>query len=253
VIGANGGYSLVYMYTHMMRPVLNQVDLAAIELPGGGVIYDANVADRAELIYPRKHVVGGSFEYTIDSPVASTLRFEGAVETNRTFSPNTNQQGDNETDASKITYERITKPVVNYALVFQRPTMIRWLNPTQNFLLVAQFMHTAITNVDEAEDSKWVQLIGYNDWRIQKHSYTIVAHARTTYFHGLFSPRLTGVWMVNPYYGDSGFVSLDLGFRIGPHYRVNVMATDFVGKNAYRDIGLFRDRDELHASLTMLF
>jgi hypothetical protein len=59
--------------------------------------------------------------------------------------------------------------------------------------------------------------------------------------------------MPNPYYQDSGFVSVDLGFRIGPHYRVNVMVTDFVGKDPYRDLGLWRDRDEVHASLTVLF
>jgi hypothetical protein len=51
----------------------------------------------------------------------------------------------------------------------------------------------------------------------------------------------------------SGFVSFDVGFRVGPHYRFNVTVTDFFGGNPYRDIGLFRDRDEVHASATVLF
>jgi hypothetical protein len=31
------------------------------------------------------------------------------------------------------------------------------------------------------------------------------------------------------------------------------VATDFIGKDPYRDMGLFRDRDELAANLTVLF
>jgi hypothetical protein len=40
---------------------------------------------------------------------------------------------------------------------------------------------------------------------------------------------------------------------MGPHYRLNIVATDFVGKDPYRDLGLFRDRDEVAANLTLLF
>jgi hypothetical protein len=70
---------------------------------------------------------------------------------------------------------------------------------------------------------------------------------------GLIVPRLTGAYLINPYYEDSGFISFDVGFRIGPHYRVNVTVSDFFGGNPYRDLGFFRDRDELHASATVLF
>lgn len=252
VLGTNGGYSLVYFYTHMMRPVLTDVNLELRDPENPEFGYDESTARVVDLVFPRKHVVGGSFEWTIDSPVATTFRFEGAAELSRTFAPNTNKGGDNETDPSKIIFRGRKKPVLNYALVLQRPTMIRFLNPTQNFLLVAQFMHTYIHDVDPIQDDDLVQLIQYNDWRIQKNSYTLVAFARTTYAHGLFTPKLVGVWMANPDYKDSGFVHLDLGFRFGPHYRLNIQITDFVGRNAYRDIGLFRDRDEVAASFTVL-
>jgi hypothetical protein len=252
-LGDHASYSLVYMYTHMQSPVLQRAYQSPERLPDGTPIpgaYSSQVADRAFFTFPRQHIAGGSLEYVFDSPLGLTARFESSVEPNRTYSQRTDTAGASAN--GQIVYTPRTKPVYNYALVIQRPTMIRWLNPTQNFLLVGQFMHTHVFNVDDVKDNDLVQAIGYNDWRVQKNAYTLVFYATTNYFHGLFTPRLTGVYVPNPYYQDSGMVSLDLGFRIGPHYRVNVMATDFVGKNPYRDLGMFRDRDEIHASLTVL-
>jgi hypothetical protein len=110
-----------------------------------------------------------------------------------------------------------------------------------------------VFDVDKVKDNDLVQVIGYNNWQIQPHSFTAVFYATTQYLHGLITPRLTGVYIPNLYYKDSGFISFDVGFRIGPHYRVNVTVTDFLGNNPYRDLGLFRDRDEVHASATVLF
>ncbi|MET0284347.1 MAG: DUF1302 family protein [Polyangiales bacterium] len=252
--GDHASYSLVYFYTHMQSPVLQRANYLQRVTSDGVPIpdnYDSNYAQSAEFSFPRQHIVGGSFEYVLDDPFGMTLRFEGAFEPNRTYSQRTDTSGLGQIDG--ISYEPRTKPVVNYALVIQRPTMIRFLNPTQNFLLVAQFMHTAVTDLDRVRDSDLVQVVGYNDWRINKNSYTLVFFATTNYMRGIITPRLTAVYMPSPYYKDSGFVSLDVGFRIGPHYRLNVTVTDFVGKNPYRDLGFFRDRDEVHGSLTVLF
>ena len=144
---------------------------------------------------------------------------------------------------------------VNYAVMLQRPTMIRFLNPTQNFLLVGQFMHSFIPahDMNSEEGQKWVQAPTFNLWQLQKHTYRVVGLARTSYMHGLISLEMMGVYMPNPYAKDSGFYTVDVGFRLGPHYRVNVTVTDFVGKDPYRDIGLYRDRDEIAANLTVLF
>lgn len=252
--GDHASYSLVYFYTHMQTPVLQRANYLQ-RLDGQGVPipndYDSNYAQSAEFTFPRQHVVGGSFEYVLDDPFGMTLRFEGAVEPNRTYSQRTDTAGYGEVDG--ISYRPRTKPVVNYAVVLQRPTMIRFLNPTQNFLLVAQFMHTTVANLDNVRDSDLVQVVGYNDWRINKNSYTLVFFATTNYLNGRITPRITGVYMPSPYYKDSGFVSIDVGYRIGPHYRLNVTVTDFVGKNPYRDLGFWRDRDEVHGSLTVLF
>jgi hypothetical protein len=83
----------------------------------------------------------------------------------------------------------------------------------------------------------------------------VVGAARTNYLNGRITLGLTGVVIPNIYaeLGHSGFYSIDVGFRFGPHYRLNITATDFVGKDPYRDIGLYRDRDELHAAFSVLF
>ncbi len=255
-LDANSSYSLVYMYTHMMTPVLDRVHLEPSVMadnvtPTG--LYDDSLARSADLVFKRQHIMGLSFEYAIPSPVAMTVRFEGAYEPNRTFSQRTDIRGDSAIIPGQIVYSPRAKKVVNYAIVLQRHTMIRWLNPVQNFLLVAQLQHTAVLGVDDIDDNDLLQVIGLNDWMVQKHSLTAVFYATTQYLNGLITPRLTGVYVPNLYYKDSGFISFDVGFRIGPHYRVNVTVTDFLGKNPYRDIGLWRDRDEVHASATVLF
>jgi hypothetical protein len=246
-LGSDANYSLVYLYTHMQTPVLQRAELS---LSSDGIV-NPSVADRTLFIFPRQHVAGLSFEYAFPSPIGATLRFEGAYEPNRRFSARSDSEG--QLVDSVVNFPTRSKHVLNYAIVLQRPTMIRWLNPTQNFQLVAQFQHTAVLNVDPVKDGGFVHVVGYNDWRIQKHAYTLAFFATTQYLRGLIVPRLTGAYLINPYYEDSGFISFDVGFRIGPHYRVNVTVSDFFGGNPYRDLGFFRDRDELHASATVLF
>jgi hypothetical protein len=255
-LDANSSYSFVYMYTHMPTPVLDHAELSprymadnVTPIPGQ---FDNSLVDRAVLVFPRQHIAGLSFEYAIPSPIATTIRFEGAFEPNRTFAQRTDTAGTT-LPTGIVQYAPRAKKVINYAVVVQRHTMIRWLNPVQNFLLVAQLQHTAVLDVDPLADGDLVQVIGYNNWQIQPHSLTAVFYATTQYLNGLITPRLTGVYIPNFYYKDSGFISFDVGFRIGPHYRVNVTVTDFLGKDPYRDIGLFRDRDEVHASATVLF
>jgi hypothetical protein len=246
-VGSNFTYSLVYMYTHMQTPVVQRAELALTE--NGAP--NPTVADRAVFTFPRQHIAGLSLEYTFPSPVAATLRFEGAYEPNRSYSARTDTDG-NLVDGVMY-FPSATKHVLNYALVLQRPTMIRWLNPTQNFLMAAQFQHTTVLDLDEVKDGGLVQVLGYNDWRVQKNAFTTSVLASTQYLRGLITPRVIAAYVINPYYEDSGFISFDVGFRIGPHYRVNVTVTDFIAKNAYRDLGLFRDRDEIHVSATALF
>jgi hypothetical protein len=244
-IGANFTYSLVYMYTHMSTPVIRRVDLAR----SASGAFVSTVAERAQFEFPRQHIAGLSLEYAFPSPVATTLRMEAAYEPNRSYSVRTDLEANGVNGV--ITFPAPQKHVLNYALVVQRPTMIRWLNPTQNFMLVAQFQHTTAFGLDPAQNL--VQVIGYNDWAAQKNAFTVSGMATTQYLRGLIIPRLIAAYVINPYYEDSGFISFDVGFRVGPHYRFNVTVTDFIAKNAYRDLGLFRDRDEVHASATVLF
>jgi hypothetical protein len=246
-LGANANYSLVYMYTHMQNPVITRAELART----AEGIPRPSLADRAVLEFPRQHIAGLSFEYAFPSPIAATLRFEGAYEPNRSYSARTDIEA-SAVDGVLI-FPTQQKHVLNYALVVQRPSFIRWLNPTQSFQFALQFQHTTVLDFDQTKDANFVQVLGYNDWPMQKNAYTLAFFSSTQYLRGLITPRLIAAYVINPYYEDSGFISFDVGFRIGPHYRINVTVTDFIAKNAYRDLGLFRDRDEVHASATVLF
>jgi hypothetical protein len=267
-LGESLTYSLVYVYTHMQTPVLQRAYMLQDGVTDDGVpIYSALTSERAVLNFPRAHVAGLSAEYTFPSPLGLTLRFEGAFEPNRTYSNNTENSVAVMNGVQEMSPR--SKKVANYAFVVQRPTMIRWLNPVQHFLLAAQFQHTHVFDVDDLRDHDLVAAIGYNDWRIPQNSYVVSGMASTQYLRGLITPRVIGAVMINPDYKDdvpdpstreyelnqhiaSGFVSFDVGFRVGPHYRFNLTITDFFSKHPYRDFGLFRDRDEIHASMTVL-
>ena len=69
---------------------------------------------------------------------------------------------------------------------------------------------------------------------------TQATSAKTNYLNGKMTLGLTGAWIPDPYAQDSGFYSIDVGFRFGPHYRLNITATDFIGKDPYRNLGLYR-------------
>lgn len=263
-LGSQTNYSLVYLYTHQFTPpVPTDGYYAAITRqvldPTTGLMTDASSPDstvtrEVVLAFPRQHIAGFSLERNLTS-LASVFRLEAAIEPNRTFSGRTDQPRQDLDDPYHMAFLRKQMLAVNYALVLQRPTMIRFLNPTQNFLLVAQFFHSVLPtlDMDSPEGRRLVQLVGFNQWPLQKHSYRVAGIARTTYLHGFISLNLMGVYMPNPYAKDSGFYSVDVGFRLGSQYRLNLVITDFIGKDPYRDLGLYRDRDEVLANLTVLF
>jgi hypothetical protein len=251
-IGNSATYSLVYMYTHQLSPPVplyfDQKELS----PG---VFDPNELEQLVLVFPRQHIAGGSFDYTFESPLGLVARLEAAVEPDRTYplrSDVTSATGEQyaDEDVSGRYYFRPKKEVaVSYAVVLMRPTMFRFLNPTQNFLLVAQLMHTYVPTLDEQEDRSLIEVPGYNDFAALQHQFRLVGQISTNYLHGLITPKLTLVFIPD----NSGFYSLDLAFRLGESYRASVTVTDFVGGNPYEALGLFRDRDEVNLAFTALF
>lgn len=260
-VGDNTNYSLVYLYTHQFSPPIPDYGFYAekvdqsVDLDTGAIVTEvspnSNVTREIVLKFPRQHIAGFSIEQSIPA-LATIARLEAAFEPNRTFPGRTDKPN---ITGYRLDFVREKMLAVNYAVVLQRPTMIRFLNPTQNILFVAQFFHSVIPglNMDSLEGGRLTQIPGYNLWQLQKHTYRVAAFARTNYLHGKIEVAMTGVYMPNPYAKDSGYYSVNVGFRLGEHYRLNLVVTDFVGKDPYRDLGMFRDRDELLANLTVLF
>ncbi len=262
-IGETFNYSLVYLYTHQISSPIPMYGYYALNSPATADLdtgevsttanIDSTVLREAVVTYPRQHIAGFSLEQNI-AALATVARLESSFET-RTFAGRTDLPIADPTDHTRINFVHKQLPVVNYAVQLQRPTMIRFLNPTNNFLLVAQFYHSFLPtlDMDSPEGKQLVNAPTFNKWQLQKHSFRVVALARTSYLHGLISLEVLGCWLPNIYYQDSGFYTVDVGFRIGPHYRLNVRVTDFIGKNPYVDLGLYRDRDEVAANFTVLF
>jgi hypothetical protein len=257
-IGNSMSYSLVYYYTHQLSPPI-PLYYDRVKLPDGS--YDNNHLEKLFLGFPRQHITGFSLEYTLESPIGTVLRLETSFEPDRTF-PRTSTTARTRQDPgmpSRVHFETPKMFAMSYALVAMRPTMIRFLNPTQNFLLVLQFMHSMVPTLSATDRTDLVDIPGYNEMKVRKHDLRLVFAASTTYLHGFITPKVVVVYVlpdfdrpdVSPL--GSGFVSASVNFRFGTHWRVDFSLTDFFGDDPYQGLGLFRDRDEINLAVTCQF
>jgi len=245
-------YSIMYFYTHQYSPpVPMYYDLYRDPQTG---YFDSNRMRKLYLGFPRQHIVGFSVDYSFDSPVGMVAKLEASIEPDRMFvrqstTPKKHFDQSYGSGQERTVFEQPRKPVINYALQFMRPTMIRWLNPTQNILFVLQFQHAIVPTLTEEEKNDLIQIPGYNDFKVAKNSYTLVFVASTNYEHGAIAPRVTAAY-IHP---ESGFISTQVDFRLGPTWRLRLQLTDFFGKDPYKALGFFRDRDELNVMLRAQF
>jgi hypothetical protein len=241
-------YSLVYYYTHQMSPPIPMYyDL--IRNPDGTL--DSNHMETLYLGFPRQHIAGFTFDFSLENPIGAVVKLEAAIEPNRTY-PQISTTTHKHVDPNKeerYHFENPKKMAISYAVQIMRPTMIRFLNPTQNFLLVLQFMHTIVPNMSEEDKHILVEIPGFNEFLVKPHTMRIVGVIATNYFHGFLTPKIIGAYILP----DSGFITAQVGFRLGDSWRLNLAVTDFFGKDPYKGVGLLRDRDEINLSIMCQF
>jgi Protein of unknown function (DUF1302) len=245
-------YSLVWYHTHQITPPIPHYFIVKTQDYNGVPI----VTQHADMYlhFPRVQIMGGTLDYAFDNPIGAVLKFEGSYEPKRHFP---RQAGSRfmkldttyGNGSQRFVFEEATKEAWNGALVLMRPTMIRFLNPTQNFLLMGQVMYTWIPNWKEEEREDLVAIPGFSDYKQSEKSFRLIGVAGTSYMHGAIAPRFIAGW-----FGKSdGFVLFNLNMRTGDHWRIRFQAIDFYGKHPYESLGLFRDRDELNLKLTYQF
>jgi len=240
-------YSLVYYYTHQMSPVPTYY----IRNETGADI------DVFNLEYPRQHITGLSMEYAFDNPIGTVAKIEGAVELPITFAARTNIFNNDPDNPRRNNYFPKELVAINYGIQLFRPTMIRFLNPTQNFLMVLQFLHTIIPGVDDEIKKDYTVIPNFNKYPPSVHSYTLAFVTNTTYMHGLLKPGLSLVWVIPEDFPDKDtfnfFYTLTMDFRFNEVWSARLTWIDFFGDNPYKSVGLFRDRDEINLGITCQF
>lgn len=239
--GASGAftYTLVYYYTHQLSPPIPTYYLRAEDRPVE--------IEKFNLEFPRQHIAGLSFDYAFESPIGMVAKVESAVELPRTFPMVTNYMGD--VDGLRNNFKPGEKVAVSYAVQLYRPTMLRFLNPTQNFIMVLQFMHSMIPGLTEEDKEQLVDIPGFNKMFVKEHYFTFIFATRTTYMNGLLTPGLVFAF-IPP---DNGFYTLKFNFRFNENWQMAIAATDFFGGDPYKSVGLFEDRDEVNLSLLCQF
>ena len=272
-------YSLVYYYTHQLSPPIpkyaiektNETILGSY-FPGG--FHPVTVY----LYFPRVQIAGGSFEYAIPRPISTVFRVEAAAEINKpypvnsalapgtdpTSSTNTStwvsvKGRDHETRGDIYHEERTT---YNWAVVLQRPSQIRWINPTSSIIAQFQVLQTYIPNSPYIKENVngtmklskkyyMVSIPGYDISKVKPLSTTLVGAVLTSYYYGMFNPKIIGIYV--PDVDPSGLVSAELGFAFGNHFRPAIGVNQIFGTNPYKGLGLFRDRDEVWARMKVQF
>jgi hypothetical protein len=255
-------YTMLYYYTHILSPPIPTFLIVPEESP------DYKLHADVYLEFPRQHLAGFSMEYTFASPIWTVARVEATIEPDRVY-PSSTDRRDPKLDPSYdgegtryliATYE---KTVVNYAVVLMRPTFIRFLNPKESFLVVAQFMHTYIADFEEDDNDLYpfVDIPAYDSTEVTRHAMKAILALRTNYMHGMLVPSFTGAYLFGgnsvsdafKFETPSGFASVKCDIVIGNHWRVTPAANFFFGKDPYRGAGLFRDRDELNLMVKYQF
>jgi len=255
-------YSLVYYWTHQMSPPVPTYFVQPVD-PSSDVGALGNDIE-VHLEFPRQHILGFSLDYAFNYPIGAVVRFEAAYEPNRTYPAVSS--ADKFTDDYILGQDLVTrfttheKQVFSYGFQIMRPTFIRFLNPEQSIMFVLQALDTVVFS---DEKDRFVDVPGYDSTEVmlkktkfggsyyEAHQVTLVASMFTYYLHGLLMPRLTGVYIPGEVQG--GFITGSLGFTLGTSWRAALGATFFFGEDPYKNVGLFRDRDEVFGRLTYQF
>jgi hypothetical protein len=268
-------YSLVYYYTHQMSPPIPRYyDRVKETLPDGTPTYSSRHLERLYLNYPRQHIAGFTLDFTLENPIGAVVKLETAVEPDRMY-PRTSTTGRTHPDPNnpaRVHFEQPRYMAISYALVVMRPTMIRFLNPTQNFMLVFQFHHTVVPGLSDTDKIDLVEIPGFNDFKVKVHGMKFIFAAFTNYLHGLLTPKIVIAWIPpDPdrigrkstdktkissgefFTKSSAFISASLALRLGDHWRAVLTLTDFFGSNPYGGVGLLGDRDEINLSILCQF
>lgn len=247
-LGTRLTYTLMYYYTHQVSPPIPMYFEMGRDALGR---YDSNNMERLFLGYPRQHIAGFSLDFTLEHPIGAVVKLEAAIEPDRMFpQTSTTYRKTCDMDVGMCWFDNPRHVAVNYALVVMRPTMIRWLNPTQNFMMVFQFMHSMVPGMTEEDEELLVEVPGLNDYKTRKwDSMKFIFATFTQYLNGLLTPKLVVAYI----YPDSAFISAELAVRLGDHWRVRLQVNDFFGADPYKGVGLFRDRDEINLSILCQF
>lgn len=265
-------YGLMYYHGHHLSPPIQQY-AEQTQTPNEEGYREVEIY----LYFPMQEHYGLSWELITPQPVSTIFRFEGTYlpgwyyPVNSYLSPGIGDsakhtrgwyQSPENSDKFRADFWKIRKDTYNYGITIQRPNQIRWLNPTGSIILQMQYIQTIIpdgpyideelANGDKKENKNWyaTSITGYDTTKIDEIQSMYTIGILTSYARGLVSPTIIGVYDEN---SNSGFVSTQLDFAFGDHWRIKAAYNFIEGEHPYEGLGLFRDRDEANLRVRYQF
>jgi len=140
--------------------------------------------------------------------------------------------------------ELATKNTLRWMIGLDRNVWLRWLNPSNTFLLSGQYFHTNIVNyqrdlANAVVSSETITPFGpaFHYVPRKNDEVTITYLINTLYMHGTLTPQVfgaydtRGVWSIVP----------SISYQIGSNWVVTAKYSIITGP--YANLGFFRDRD----------
>lgn len=277
-------YSLMYFYTHQLSPPIPRYLNRPVDMKTFDPAYpEYYTTDRATydvlLEFPRQHLIGFSLEGQVPFPLGTMVKLEAALEPDRTYAMNS---GANKPPAVLVKDNTIEQQdflqrkllTFQYALTLQQPFWIRAINREEPFILVAQFQHTIVPDIDDLDlTSAVVEVPGYDTTVVAKHQFRIIGALFTSFLKGTITPKIAAGWIPKTtalkYVEDagfwnwtlrrqsashgSGFATFSLGFKVFDSMRLTVAYNMFFGDEPYDGLGFYGDRDEVNVSAKYQF
>jgi len=265
-------YSMMYYHGHQMSPPIQKYAEQTKATNAAGY-REVEVF----LHFPKQDHYGLSLEWITPQPVSTILRFEGTflpaqyypvnsyLTPGKGTSPGRTRgwyQSPTDPDKLQADFHQERKDTYNYAVTLQRPTQIRFLNPTSSIIFQGQLIQTFVPDgpyIEEEfgdgtkeENENWyaTAITGYDTTKLSEISTTYAGGLLSNYAHGLVSPYIVGIYNED---SKSFIVSSNFTFAFGDSWRVKLAYNAIEGEHPYKGLGLFRDRDEVNLRVRYQF
>jgi len=219
-------YTFSYNPLPVLRPIALPGDLGGLlDLLANGLEIDLDMK------YPRLNITGASANYYWDW-AGAVLRLDFAYYWDHPYSA---KEVTETLGSQSVNYFTISKSdTIKYMFGIDRPSMIRWLNPTTSITFTSQFIQTVL--LDHKDN---MVLTGY-DAPIDPIQTFLNFGVTTNYLRARLFTTVGGMYD----FTGGWLIQNSLEYKPDNNWRINLKSNHIWGHSDFDSVGLYRGKDE---------